>query len=275
MKWIKRILLLIVLLIFGGTLAGYLLIDGIVKTVVQDQGSEQLNVKTTLGGVSLGLIHGTVDLDTLAIGSPKGFTAPQMFSVGKLAVDTGGILRLRDEPIHLASITIDQPTLVIEQQNGKLNFRVLMDDLPKRESAPRNAPKRPPAKQPAAAKDQAVKVIIDTLTITNAHVMVQAGIPGLSKQMEIGLPAMTMKNIGNADGTNNGAALKDVATAVICKMVDQTSLSGLLPIDATKSLKENLGSVAGKLDQAAQQQLDKLKIPVDVGALLQGIGGKK
>jgi hypothetical protein len=266
MKWIKRLLVVIVILIAGGVLAGYLLIDGIVKSVVEKQGTEQLKVPTTLGGVSLGLIHGTVDLDSLAIGSPSGFTAPQMFSVGKFAVDIGGVMRLRDEPIHISTVTIDQPTLVIEQNGGKLNFRELMNNLPSS-----NQPKD--ANPSVSGESKPVKVIIDTLTISNAHVKVQSDSPikGLdlsALNKDISLPTMTLKNIGNADGANNGAALKDVATSIISKMVDQTTKTGGLPIDFNKSLTENLNGVTDKLDQAAQKQLDKYKVPVDVGGIL-------
>ena len=61
--------------------------------------------------------------------------------------------------------------------------------------------------------------MIDTLTISNAQVAVQSDLPGV-KPMDITLPTMDMKNIGNADGTNSGAAIKDVAIAVITQMVD-------------------------------------------------------
>jgi hypothetical protein len=38
-------------------------------------------------------------------------------------------MQLRNEPIHIPSIRIDQPKLVIEQSGGKLNFKALMDQM--------------------------------------------------------------------------------------------------------------------------------------------------
>ena len=251
-------------LICGGVLVGYLTVDGIVKGVVEKEGTEQLKVTTTLGGVTLGLIHGDVNLKNLAIASPPGFKAPQMFSVDSFGVNVGNILHLRDEPIHLATVVIDDPKLVVEQHGTKINFRELMDNMSKTD--------QPAGKNQPASTSKPVKLIIDTLTITNAHVTVQSDIHGFSKEMT--LPSMTMKNVGNANGANNGAAIKDVVTAVIGKMVDQTTLLGGLPVDLNKSLSENLSAVAGKLKDVVPEQIGGVKLP-DAGGLLNGLLNQK
>ena len=123
MKWIKRLVILFVILLVVGVGLFYLALDGIVKSVVEKQGTEQLNVPVTLEAVSLGLIHGSLGLDNLAIGSPSGFSAPQMMSVGKLSVDSGGVSNLRGNPIHITSIVIDSPKLVIEQKRIECEFQ--------------------------------------------------------------------------------------------------------------------------------------------------------
>jgi hypothetical protein len=224
--------------------------------------------RTTLASVNLGLVSGTVSLDSFAIGSPTGFTEPQMFAVGKLAVDTGGVMRLRDEPIHISTIIIDQPQLVIEQHGTKLNFKELMDHLP-------SHPEQSPPQATPSAPSKPVKFIIDTLSITNAHVVLRSDIPGLDKPRDLALPTMTMQKIGNADGANNGAAIKDVVTTVISTMVAEATKDKSLPPEITALLSGNLDSVQDKLTSDAQKQLDKKKIPVDVNGLLNQLGGNK
>jgi hypothetical protein len=267
LKWLFRIVTLLIVLVIGGAIAAYLSLDRIVKSVVQTQGSQQLLVPTTLGGVTLGLMNGTLDLKSLAIGSPPGFTAPQMFSVGSLSVDTGGISRLRDEPIHLSSINIDQPRLVIEQHGKNLNFKALMDRLPTHPDQ---------GGQPASTQSKPVKLIIDSLKISNAHVLLQSDLPGLSKGFDVTIPDITMNKIGNADGAANGAAIKDVATTVISKMVDEASKSAGIPVELQALLSGNLDQVKDKLIGEAQQQLSGLKIPSQVNGLLNQVtGGNK
>jgi hypothetical protein len=268
MKWIKRIVIAVFVFLLVIVVAVYLSIDHVIKSVVESEGTEQLNVPTTLGSVDLGLISGTVDLNTLAIGSPKGFSAPQMFSVGKLNVATGGLMRLRNEPIHLLSITIDQPQLVVEQHGSKTNFRVLMDDLPKNPDQGGNA-------KTTASQSQPTKYIIDTLTVSNAHVLLKLDLPGLNKDIDVPIPAITMKNIGNADGANNGAAIKDVATTVITQMIEEATHSSSLPPGVPELLSGNLAGVQDKLTGEAQKQLDALKVPINVNGLLNQLSGKK
>ncbi len=253
MKWIIRIVVLLVVLLIVGAGALYLSLNSIVKSVIEKQGSEQLNVPTTLSSVSLGLLKGTVDLNTLAIASPPGFSAPQMFSIGKLSVDTGGVSRLRDEPIHIATIDIDAPNLVVEQNNLKLNFRELMNHIPSSGGGGTTTT--------TADGKPAKKLIIDSLNITNAHVMLEPGIPGMGKEMDVALPPMTMEKIGNADGNNSGVAIKDVLLAVITKMVAQTTHSKDVPVAVQTLLSGNLTDVQGKLTDEAKKQLDKLKLP--------------
>jgi hypothetical protein len=180
-----------------------------------------------------------------------------MFSVGKLSVDTGGIGRLRDEPIHISTIAIDSPVLVIEQHDLKLNFRELINHLPS----------SPDKSTPQASSDgkPATKLVIDSLTISNAHVKLLAGIPGLGREQDIALPTMTMSKIGNADGTNNGVAIKDVVVAIITKMVAETTHSPGVPTAVQTLLSGNLTDVQGKLTGAAQDELNKLKLPGNLG----------
>ena len=266
LKWIVRIVVLFFVLLGVALFVGYLSLDQIVKSVVQTQGTEQLKVPTTLNGVTLGLFDGTVNLKTFAIGSPPGFSAPQMFSVGNLSVDTGGITRLRKDPIHISSISIDQPQLVIEQHGKDLNFKALMDRLP---SNPDQAPKT------TSTQSQPVKLIIDSLKITNAHVLLQSDIPGLAKQIDVPIPEIQMNKIGNADGAENGAAIKDVATAIISKMVDAAAKSSGLPINMQGLLSGNLDQVKDKLIGSVQTQISGIKIPSQVNGLLNQVTGNK
>ena len=264
MKWIKRLVILFVILLVVIVGLVYLALDGLVKSLVESQGTSQLHVPVTLDSVSLGLIHGSVGMNNFAIGSPPGFSAPQMMSVGKLSVDSGGISNLRGNPIHINSIVIDAPKLVIEQKGLKVNFKEMIDQLPK-STTPADKT------EPQPTKTQAVKLVIDTLTITNASVAVESDLPGV-KPMDITLPTMDMKNVGNADGNNSGAAIKDVAISVITKMVDQATKSGKLPGGLSSLLT---GDLSGGVTGAAQNELNKLKVPVNVGGLLNQLGGKK
>ena len=293
-KLLKYLVILIVVLVIGAAVAAYLSLGYVVKQVVQKEGTAQLNVPTTLGSAHLGLTSGSIGLTDLAIGSPAGFTAPQMLSVGSLKVDTAGITHLRDKPLHVTDIQVDAPKLVVEQHGMKLNFKELMDNLPGKSPATGE-----PKPSPSTANQNPTKLVIDTLAITNATVQFIPDAAGVAdnalgglgdvgklaakqadkqlgksiKPTTVTLPSLTVRNIGNADGKMQGAEIKDVATAVITAMAQSAAKSANLPFDPAL-LNGNLDSVKGKAGDEIQQQLKKL--PGGAGGLLNGVlGGSK
>lgn len=244
MKKLKWIVIVIVLLLVVGVVVLYLSLDGIIKSVVESQGTEQLKVPTTLESVNLSLLHGTLNLSNFAIASPSGFSAPQMMSLGGLAVDTGGVMQLRNEPIHIPSISIDHPKLVIEQSGLKLNFKELLDGMsggasPSVAPAP-TAPAAQPATPAPASSSKTTMLIIDDLTMNGASVVIRPGIPGVAQEIDVPIPTIDLKNIGNADGNKNGEAIKDVVATLIKTMVTKTAESDKVPAQVKLLLNSNL-----------------------------------
>jgi hypothetical protein len=265
MKKLKWIIIVLLVLVVGGIGILYLSLDGIIKSVVESQGTEQLKVPTTLDSVNLSLFHGTLGLSNFAIGSPQGFSAPQMMSLGGLSVDTGGVMQLRNEPIHIPSIRIDRPKLVIEQSGMKLNFKELMDGM-----SGGSAPSAPAAAQPAtpaapaaapASGSKTVMLIIDDLTMDGASVVIRPGIPGVAQEIDVPIPAIDLKNIGNADGNKNGEAIKDVVATLIKTMVTETAESDKVPSQVKLLLNGNLttANVQAAVKNQAQNVVQDLQ----------------
>lgn len=256
MKWIRRIIMLVVLVVILVGVVIYLKLDGIIRSTVETQANSSLNLKTTLGGASLSLFGGKVGLQQLAVGSPDGFTAPHMLEVGetKVAVSYG---QLRSQPIHVSSITITGPKLVIEQQNGVLNFKKAMDQMPP--SEPSTAPK---------STSEPMKLIIDDLTVNDAQVTIRPNLPGMS-DITVPVKSLNMKNVGTGDGAGNGAAVKDVVMQVVTALAGSASGAGGIPDQLKGMLKANVGQVASQLGAEAQKRI-AAALPGELGQSLSG-----
>ena len=264
MKTFRRILFVVVILVMLAGAGIFFYLDRIVKSTIETQGTNSLNLQTTLSSASLALLGGKVNLSQLQIGSPKGFTAPHMFEMGDLGVvvDYG---QLSKEVVRIKQIVIKQPKFVLEQADGQMNFKAVMDTLPKSD---------PNAKL--------IKVIIDDLTVTDALVDIRLGnVPGLGemKPIEVKVPSMTLKNIGNSDNAQNGAALKDVVMQIATALAGKAGDSANFPDQLKGMLKSNLNEVAGKLGgeftkqlggitQGMQGELDKIVPGVDVNKFI-------
>ncbi len=241
MKILKWVILVVVLLVVIGLVALYFNLNRIIRSTVVTQSQKQLKVNTSLDSANLSLFGGTLSLNDFALGSPEGFSAPQMFSLGKAAVDVQ-YGQLNDNPIHIREVSLKHPVLTIEQANGKLNFKALMDQLPPTD--------------PQAKKSQ-MSVIIDQLTIDSPEVVLRPGVPGLSQEIKLPLPTIDVKNVGSGQGNENGAALKDVVMTVVNEMAASAAKSDKLPKEVQMLLSLNTKEIAGQIGNMANQQVQK------------------
>jgi len=252
---LRRIILVFVSVLVVAGVIGYLALDGFLKSTVEKQSSASLKLATTLNRAHLSLFGGKLNLNRLRIASPPGYSAPQMFEMGDvdLAVRYG---QLRNDPIHVESLALDQPRLVIEQHNGALNFKTAMDRLPAHEGS----------------SEKPVKLIIDDLKVQDAQVIIHPGLPGVRQEINVAVPSLAMKNVGSGHGAQNGAAIKDVAMVVITALAAKAAESGSLPPELKALLTLNVGQVAGKLGAEAQKQI-AAAVPGELGKRLSNLAG--
>ncbi len=252
MKLLVRGVLVVVVLALVALGVAFFNLNRLIRTAVEREATSSLRLTTTLESARVGLLGGTLNLHQLRIASPHGFPAPHMLTLGDLdvAVHLG---ELRKSPIQISSITIDKPALVIEQSGGALNFRKAMQLMPS----------HPPSKNP-------VKVIIDELKLQDAHVIVRPGLPGVAKEIDVPVPALTMKDIGRGKGADNGAAIKDVAMQIVTALAGKAAQSDALPPELKALLHLNVGQVMGQLGALARKQISDA-LPGQLGSALSDV----
>ena len=249
----RTVVVLVTLVLVAGGIA-YFAFDRILKRAIEDEGSASLKLTTTLNSARLSLFGGKLDLNRLSIASPPGFSAPRMLETRDidLAVKYS---ELRKDPIHVESLIIDHPRLVIEQSGGALNFKKAAERMPKSESS----------------SQKPVKLIIDDLQMKDAQVVIHPGLPGVRKEIVVEVPSIQLKNVGGGRGAQNGAAIKDVAMVVITALASKAAESGSVPGELKALLHLNAGQVAGMLGdpKALTREAGKL-LPGDLGGILGG-----
>jgi hypothetical protein len=234
MRTLLRVVVGIVALVVIAVVVVAFSLDRIVKSAVQDEATKSLALKTTLDRAHVSLTGGKVDLRGLKIASPAGFSAPSMLEVGGIAVAIR-YDQLRADPKQIESLTIDAPKLIIEQSHGVLNFRKAEQMMPKSE----------PSKKP-------MKLVIDTLEVRNADVVIEPGLPGLSRQINVRVPSLTLKNVGRS---GNGAAIHDVAMQVISALAERAAQSGGVPAELKGLLHLNVAATAASMRNEAVKRV--------------------
>ena len=234
MRLFRRIALAVVALIIIALVVVYFNLNRIVKHQIELQSTNSLNLETKLASARLAIFGGNFSINDLQIASPEGFSAARMLQLDQGAVEVS-YGQLRQDPIHIKSLTLRKPVIAIEQSNGKFNFQVVQEQLPK--SDPNAKP---------------IKLIIDQLKIEEATVVLRPGLPGLSQELKINVPTFEMHDVGTGEGNKNGAAIKDVAVLVISSLAQKAGESS--NIDA---LKTQLADAAKNVQQQARAAIDK------------------
>jgi len=234
MRLFRRIALAVVALIIIALGILYFNLNRIIKHTIEVQSTDSLNLQTQLGSARLAIFGGNFSMNDLQIASPQGFSAPRILQLDKGAVDVS-YGQLRSDPIHIKSITLRKPAIVVEQANGKFNFQAVMDQIPKSD---------PNAKE--------IRLIIDDLKIEDAQVILHPGLPGLSQEIKVNVPSLELHDVGSGEGNKNGAAIKDVAMLVITELAKKGG--DMSNIDA---LKGQLSAAVQNVQQQAKTAINK------------------
>lgn len=223
-------------------------LDGIVKKVIEDVGTQVAGTKVSVGGVKIALSEGTASISGLSVANPPGFSAEPAFRLGEISValDTGS---LGKNPIVVKQVQVGAPAVSYEIASSGSNLDILQRNV--NAFAARHGGGKG-ADKPAEGENK--KVVIDRLAITGGQVRLAAGgIPGANTTAKLGDIVLT--GIGKDSG---GASAAQVAQKVLDSLVNGA-------IKSSADFGNVLGTVAEKARTA---------IPADAGNAIKGLLGK-
>lgn len=230
-------------------------LNGIVRRTVETQSTAQLKVPTTLGGASLSILGGDVSLKNYNVGSPAGYKAPAMLSLGGLDVNTSWS-GLRGKPLRVDAISIDKPQLVLEMSGTTFNVRKFIDGLPATDA------------ESAPAGEEPMKLIIEKLDVRGATVVFRpdagalSALPGgladkLKPEYTLAIPDLSLTKIGTAEGNQNGVAMKEVVTQLITELTSKAAESNDLPPELRAILSGDLNGMLASLKEKGMAEAQK------------------
>src|SRR5205807_2191540 len=86
-------------------------------------------------------------------------------------------------------------------------------------------------------------------------------------ELTVPVPSIAMRNVGSGEGSQNGAAIKDVAMQVISALAASASENGGIPAQLKALLHVNVGQVVSQLSSEAQKRI-AAAVPGDIGKAL-------
>jgi len=288
MKWIKRVVVLLVLVVVLVAVVGYVMVDKLTKSGIEQGGTYAMGVDTRLDGVRVGL--GSLSMQGLSVANPEGFKADHFLKLGdgRVEVTLGSLM---SDTVEVPSLKLSDIELVLEKDKGKANYDVILENLAKLGGGEQD---------PAADAGEGKKFVVHEIVITNVKVKAEV-IGGMS--VPVTIPEIRLTGVGS--DSDKGVLLKDLSGIVVAAILKSVAdlpanllpggigeglQGGLAAVgdlgkfgvsvvgDVTAQAGEIVGQAAEKLGEGAEQVGEKAKQVGDeagkaVDKLGEGLGG--
>jgi hypothetical protein len=128
-KTLFAIIAILVVVIVGAVFYVFSNLDAIVKAAIEQHGSDAVKTSVQVEGVAIKLTEGAAAIKGLTVANPEGFSMPQAFSLGEIAVDIN-LEKTDKELIAIDAIKIAAPQVFYEINAARQgNLNMLKDNL--------------------------------------------------------------------------------------------------------------------------------------------------
>jgi hypothetical protein len=230
-------------------------LDGIVKKVIEDVGTDVTQTSVGVRGVEIKLLDGKATISGLSVANPPGFSGPNIFTLDKVSVEID-VKSLKDNPIIINEILVRQPQVFYEMNKKNVsNLDVLKKNVASYSASSSSSSSSSGTDKEAAAgeKGEEIKLIIKKLSFEGGHLSAVSALAP-DKKIEADLPAFHMNNLGQSTG---GATSAQIAKQIMNRLVKQA---------ADVAAKAGVDQLTDELKKKGQEALDE-----KVGGALKGL----
>jgi hypothetical protein len=240
MKWLIRILLVLVLLICASLWFAWSQLDKLAKYGIEQGTPPVVKTSVSVEQVKLSPFAGSGVIEGFKIGNPEGFKGAHALRIGRMevAVDTNSV---RNDKIVIQHIRIIDPEINLEGGLGGTNLKHIADNaknfVSQQTAAAGNGA---PAPEAATQPGQPVKLQVNELLITGVKLSASVAglVPGAESRMT--LPDIRLTNLGSGPDGITPAEL----TALVLRELNTEAVKA----SASGALKTLLQGAGGKVE---------------------------
>jgi hypothetical protein len=258
MKYLFKLIAVLVVLVVVALVAVVYYIDAIAKRGVEAGATFALGVPTTLETADVGILSGEFSMSGLTVSNPPGFDAPHFLRLndGGVAVSLGS---LREDTVELPHLTLSGIDVNLQKKPDGSNFQAILANL-KRFEGDGSKPA-----DDAGGK----KFVIRKVEVKDIHVHADVvPIGGSLTRVDVPIESIVLNDVGSGGSGVNMSELANVLFKAIFAAVLQKG-GGILPADMLKDLGGGLEQLKGLGDLNVQVAGQALQ---DFGKSLGGAG---
>lgn len=216
-------------------------LDGIVKDLIEQVGTEVLKTDVRVAEVELDLSNGAATLKGLTIANPKGFSSEKLFSMDSItvAIDTTSLAG----PVYVINeISVDGLRVLAEQKGTTSNVQTLLDGMSGTGDSGDTAAEE-------AGSTEEIRLAIKAINFSNGNLKL---ISDMSGPRDLKLPTFKLRNLGTPE---HGLNPEELGTTIAKQMLRQVTkavskaLEDAIKEAAEGSFRKKLGSFFKKGDE--------------------------
>ncbi len=250
-KKLRKALFYVILLVLVLIVAGWLSIDGILRSQIQSRATAALGTKTTLTGAQLSILGGSLNLTGLTVDNLKGYNDPHLLTMQSCGA-TVSLHSLLTNTVVIKLITITGLHISVDQSGLSNNLMTEINHLHNQQSS--NTPATPSAAG-SGGKALAITRVVLLNTVVRVDTSLLPGQKGVP--IVITLPKMVLNQPTNPDG--RPLRLAGLMEQILVQIAKSLANNPAIPapvrttLDAATSF---IGSGAGTLLHGAGQMVN-------------------
>lgn len=206
-KGLKIIGGLLVVLIAAFIILNFTL-DGIVKSAIEENGSELLQTSVEVGNVNVSLLNGSGVIYGFIVANPDGFSDEEAIRIDETSIKID-LSTIFSDTIVVENINIKNPELFFEQKGLGINLRKLNENMDLAEDV------------------EGPSLVINHLFVENGTVRVSSTIER-ERTAEASIQEFELTNIGQSGSNTMKQSIREIMDPLIERAIREAVSRGLL-----------------------------------------------
>lgn len=244
MKFLKYTLLTLLALIVISLVAGWLYLEPLVKGAVHKYGTQIVGTEVNLGGFGFNPLKGEVSVSGLTVANPKGYSTPNLLSLGGVSVKVDP-KSLFSNTIIVEDITISKPQITYEMPDFTTsNVMQIQQNVAKNTAS--NVSAEPAAEEAvaentAADKGAAKKVVIRRVLVEGGALSALTPLQKDDNALTLEMPAIELTGIGEE---KQAMSISESITTIFNKILFNATSVVTKALGNAKEMAKNAANAA-------------------------------
>ncbi len=199
-------------------------VDRVVKSGIEESGTEILQTAVTVDNVSISVFNGSGTLEGFKVQNPEGFSDASAMNIDEasIKIDLGSLL---SDQVIVNEVVINSPDIYFEQEGMGVNLRELSKNMN--------------SIQDESQENSETRLVVERLVVTNGKITVSSSL-NRNGSTEVSLSEITINDIGR-DGNNTvKQSVEEILRPLFQKAIEDALKSGV-----TEQLEDKVRELFG------------------------------